>query len=146
MATFNPRDLKRRPREAVVMPLPSPEATPPVTKMNLVSFTTGSDANRPHRRDRRFASRDRLWEAPETVEPAERRGRRQPSGGPRRHPQGEGPPQGHREGDATPVPLLPPWPRRPEQQETQRGHDESDPEIAGDQSGHRDHTTRRNAL
>src|SRR5436309_6092194 len=49
--TFSPREAKRRPREAVVMPLPSPEATPPVTKMNFVcSFTTGIDCSR---RDRR---------------------------------------------------------------------------------------------
>ena len=73
--TLSPRDLNRRPREAVVMPLPSPEATPPVTKMNLVSFTTGSDSNRRSRRDRPFDSRSWLREPAEPVEPAERRDR-----------------------------------------------------------------------
>src|SRR5687767_12097865 len=74
-STFWPRALKRRPSEAVVMPLPSPEATPPVTKMNLVSFTTGSDSNRRDRRDRPFDSRSSFREAPEAVEPPERRDR-----------------------------------------------------------------------
>src|SRR3954452_1310354 len=45
--TFSPRDVKRRPREAVVMPLPRPEATPPVTNTYLVcSFTTEPDCSR----------------------------------------------------------------------------------------------------
>src|SRR4029078_8181175 len=44
IATFSPRDLKRRPSEAVVMPLPRPEATAPVTKMNFgCAFTTGDE-------------------------------------------------------------------------------------------------------
>src|SRR2546430_11027935 len=38
--TRRPRDLKRRPREAVVMPFPSPEATPPVTKMYFGCLVT----------------------------------------------------------------------------------------------------------
>src|SRR5439155_22051007 len=46
-ATRRPRDLKRRPSEAVVMPLPRPEATPPVTKMNFgCGFTTEPDGSR----------------------------------------------------------------------------------------------------
>src|SRR6266511_5811620 len=73
--TFRPRALKRRPREAVVMPLPSPEATPPVTKMNLVSFTTGSDCSRRHRRGGRFGSRSSAGEPSEPIEPTERRDR-----------------------------------------------------------------------
>ena len=83
IATFSPRDLKRRPSEAVVMPLPRPEATPPVTKMNFgCAFTTGCE---PSRRSRHAAgvrvgnvlaaacfSRR---ETSERVEPAERRHR-----------------------------------------------------------------------
>src|ERR1700675_2369309 len=83
MATFSPRDLKRRPREAVVMPFPSPEATPPVTKMNFgCVFPTGCE---PSRRPRR-AGGDRVAKlAPahpfsagkpaEPVEPPQRRHR-----------------------------------------------------------------------
>src|SRR5688500_717291 len=54
------------------MPLPSPEATPPVTKMNLVSFTTGIDSNRPDRQDRGLRSSNLVRQAPEVVEPPER--------------------------------------------------------------------------
>src|SRR3712207_3807425 len=55
---FSPRDLKSLPSDAVVIPLPSPEATPPVTKMYLgCGLTTASDASRRLRRDRRFGSR-----------------------------------------------------------------------------------------
>src|SRR5674536_99495 len=35
LATLRPRALSRRPTEAAVMPLPSPETTPPVTKICL---------------------------------------------------------------------------------------------------------------
>src|SRR3954462_1975047 len=57
--TFCPRDAKRRPSEAVVMPLPRPEATPPVTNTYLVcSFTTGPDCSR--RRGLRCAHRRRF--------------------------------------------------------------------------------------
>src|SRR5437879_1459820 len=36
MSTLRPRDFKRRASEAAVIPLPSDETTPPVTKMYLV--------------------------------------------------------------------------------------------------------------
>ena len=37
-ATFSPRAFSSRPSEAAVMPLPSPETTPPVTKMYFAIF------------------------------------------------------------------------------------------------------------
>src|SRR5579862_3502550 len=43
--TFSPRAFRRRPRDAAVMPFPSDETTPPVTKTNLVSLTP--DLRRP---------------------------------------------------------------------------------------------------
>ena len=37
-ATFKPRAFSSLPSEAAVMPLPSPETTPPVTKIYFVIF------------------------------------------------------------------------------------------------------------
>src|SRR5438309_5041855 len=76
-----PRDLKRRPREAVVMPLPRPEATPPVTKMYFgCVVTSGGHANRAPSRlpefGRNSVGSGRLFpigRTPHTVEPPERR-------------------------------------------------------------------------
>ncbi len=39
--TFSPRALSRRPSEAAVIPFPSDETTPPVTKTYLVALTPG---------------------------------------------------------------------------------------------------------
>src|SRR5688500_5565664 len=41
MVTLRPRDLRSRPRLEAVRPLPSEEATPPVTKMCFVVSATG---------------------------------------------------------------------------------------------------------
>ncbi len=38
--TLRPRSLSSRPRQAVVMPLPTDETTPPVTKMNLAMWVS----------------------------------------------------------------------------------------------------------
>src|SRR5215217_6141539 len=58
-ATRSPRALNSRPSEAVVIPLPSPEATPPVTKTNFGCFcTSGGHASRGTRRDARDPSID----------------------------------------------------------------------------------------
>src|SRR6478609_7035614 len=39
MVTLRPRDLRRRPRDEAVSPLPSDDATPPVTNTCLVGVT-----------------------------------------------------------------------------------------------------------
>src|SRR5438309_10933700 len=78
----SPRDLKRRPREAVVMPLPRPEATPPVTKMYFgCVVTSGGHANRAPRRLPGFGPNSvgsgRLFpigRASRTIEPPKGRG------------------------------------------------------------------------
>src|SRR5437773_1703898 len=84
IATFSPRDLKRRPSEAVVMPLPRPEATPPVTKMYFgCALTTGCEPSRRSRRAARvrpenvparscFSVCSFFWHPSDAVEPAER--------------------------------------------------------------------------
>jgi hypothetical protein len=43
MVTFRPREVSRRPSEEAVRPLPSDEATPPVTKMCLVCWLSVTD-------------------------------------------------------------------------------------------------------
>src|SRR5439155_14956138 len=76
-----PRDFRSRPMEAAVMPLPRPDATPPVTKTYFArSLTTGLDGIRKARMEHAFGSRVRHGggflphgQAPETVEPAQRR-------------------------------------------------------------------------
>ena len=42
MVTFNPLATSRRPREAQIMPLPSDDVTPPVTKIYFVVMKTFS--------------------------------------------------------------------------------------------------------
>lgn len=42
MVTFNPLATKRRPREAQIMPFPSDDVTPPVTKIYFVVMKTVS--------------------------------------------------------------------------------------------------------
>jgi hypothetical protein len=37
--TFSPRDIKRRPIEEEVIPLPKPDITPPVTKIYFIVST-----------------------------------------------------------------------------------------------------------
>src|SRR3954453_1414154 len=53
MVTRRPRDFSRRPSEEAVRPLPSEEATPPVTKM---CFVTGDHHIVRRRRDPRMVS------------------------------------------------------------------------------------------
>src|SRR6266571_4363135 len=77
----SPRDFRSRPMEAAVMPLPRPDATPPVTKTYFArSLTTGLDGIRKARMEHAFGSRVRHGggfvrhgQAPETVEPTQRR-------------------------------------------------------------------------
>src|SRR5713226_3489175 len=45
--TFSPRALSRRPSEAAVIPLPSEETTPPVTKTYLVPRVSVTDPRDP---------------------------------------------------------------------------------------------------
>src|SRR5205085_1366900 len=84
-----PRDLNSRPREAVVIPFPRLEATPPVTKMNfLCSLTSGFDGSRgeepaganapagnPGAPDFSVRGRDLRTAAAQPVEPPQGRGR-----------------------------------------------------------------------